>query len=193
MASTRLDDLIARAQSRDPQAFDALLDHYNGRLYGYFYRLTGSRHDAEDLLQEVFVRLVRTIGQYDHRGRFDNWLFRIAANLGRDRLRRLKTARAAGLNSSGQVGPEGDDSDPLDRIPDRQADEPADELGKREQIARMQLALQQLPEHEREVICLRHFSQMAFQEIADTLQVPLGTALARGHRGLARLRELMES
>ena len=90
MDAGRLSDAIRRAQARDAAAFDELVDAYSGRLYGYFYRLTGSRHDAEDLLQELFVRLVRMIGDYQHDGRFDGWLFRIATNLVRDRVRRSR-------------------------------------------------------------------------------------------------------
>ena len=93
MDADQIADLIARAQQRDPAAFDAIVQAYSVRLYGYFYRLTGVSHDAEDLLQELFVRLVRRIGEYQHDGRFDAWLFQIATNLVRDRLRRAKKTR----------------------------------------------------------------------------------------------------
>ncbi len=181
-------DLIRRAQQREPAAFDTLIETYSARLYGYFYRLTGSRDDAEDLLQEVFVRLVRTIERYEHDGRFDAWLFRIATNLVRDRVRRMKTRRAAGANGQG-IGP--DDADALSHAADETAADPGDSLGRRESLDRMQAAVELLPDAEREVIMLRHFSQLSFREIADTMGTPLGTALARGHRGLKRLRELM--
>lgn len=191
MDESRLAEVITRAQRRDPRAFDMLIEAYSSRLYGYFYRFTGSRPDAEDLLQDLFVRLVRMIGQYEHEGRFDGWLFRIAGNLIRDRLRRRRTARQAGLGSAG--GGTGDEAgDPLIQFPDPSGDRPGDRLQKAEETDRLQRAIDRLPEHEREVILLRHFSLMAFKEIAELLGVPLGTALARGHRGLARLRELME-
>ena len=63
---------------------------YGPRLYGYFYRATGHHHDAEDLLGEMTLKLVRQLEKYDDRGRFEPWLFRIAANMVRDRIRRLK-------------------------------------------------------------------------------------------------------
>ncbi len=78
MDAVVLDDLIRRARQRDSAAFETLVEIYSPRLYGYFYRLTGRREDAEDLLQEVFVRVVRMIGRYEHENRFDAWLFRIA-------------------------------------------------------------------------------------------------------------------
>lgn len=188
MSVAELSDLISRAQRQDPAAFDALVDRYAGRLYGYLYRATGHRVDAEDLLQELFVRLVGTIRQYQHDGRFEAWLFRIATNLVRDRIRRAKTSRDwRGGSAGGRDGLQNG----LDSHCDHRQAAPADRLGRSEELDRLQWALHELPEPERMVVLLRHFSQMPFREIADLMDTPLGTALARAHRGLARLRELM--
>jgi len=187
MEAAQIADLIARAQRRDPAAFDALVQAYSARLYGYFYRLTGARHDAEDLLQELFVRLVRMIGEYRHDGRFDAWLFRIATNLVRDRLRRAKKAPVVGLEPSQKDW----ESATLDQRSDRMSPDPSEVVHRAEQVDQLQRAIGQLPEAEREVILLRHFSQMSFRQIAELMGTPLGTALARAHRGLARLRKLM--
>lgn len=186
MDSAQIADLVARAQRGDAAAFDALVVAYSPRLYGYFYRLTGARHDAEDLLQEVFVRLVRNIGVYEHEGRFDAWLFRMATNLVRDRVRRGRASRAAGLEPAGGRGAE-----VLDDEPDHGAADPAEAVHRAEQVDLLQRAIGQLSEAEREVVLLRHFSQLSFRQIAEAMGTPLGTALARAHRGLARLRELM--
>jgi RNA polymerase sigma-70 factor (ECF subfamily) len=187
MDAAQLADLIRRAQRREPAAFDTLVEAYSARLYGYFYRLTGSRHDAEDLLQELFLRLVRMIGGYEHDGRFDGWVFRIATNLVRDRVRRAKTA--GGGQTAPRVG--ADEVRSIEEHPDVAAAEPTQEMHRAEQIDQLQQAIARLPDAEREVILLRHFSQMSFREIADVMGTPLGTALARAHRGLARLRGLM--
>ena len=85
-----LASVIERARRLDPEAYDELVDAYGQRLFGFLYRLTGNREDAEDLLQEVYLRVVRTLPDYTHEGRFEGWLFRIAANLGRDRIRRAR-------------------------------------------------------------------------------------------------------
>jgi len=188
MDTAEIADLVARAQRADPAAFEELVDAYSARLYGYFYRLTGARHDAEDLLQEVFVRLVRAIRDYKHDGRFEAWLFRMATNLVRDRVRRKRALRVAGLETGiGISGPQA-----LPHQPDRRALDPAEAVHRAEQVDRLQWAIGQLPEAEREVIMLRHFGQLSFRQIAEVMATPLGTALARGHRGLARLRELMD-
>ncbi|HSW45588.1 MAG TPA: RNA polymerase sigma factor [Phycisphaerae bacterium] len=187
MDNAQIAELVARAQRADPAAFDELVDAYSPRLYGYFYRLTGVRHDAEDLLQEVFVRLVRTIGDYKHDGRFDAWLFRMATNLVRDRVRRVRASRGAGLAAA--TG--GDGSSAWLQRPDPTASDPSEAVHRAEQVDRLQRAIARLSEAEREVILLRHFSQLSFRQIADAMGTPLGTALARAYRGLARLRELM--
>ena len=184
MDADELADLIRRAQARETAAFDALVECYSTRLYGYLYRLTGSRHDAEDLLQEVFVRVVKMIGRYEHDGRFEAWLFRIATNLVRDRVRRIRAApptvsTETGDGHIGEMAAVGDGTDPAGRM---QISEAAD---------RLQWALDQLSDAEREVVMLRHFSDLSFADIAELMKTPLGTALARAHRGLGRLRRLM--
>src|SRR5262245_1833283 len=126
MDAAELTVLIGRAQKREAAAFDALVDLYASRLYGYFYRLTSSREDAEDLLQELFVRLVRMIEHYEHDGRFDGWVFRIATNLVRDRVRRSRKTRSAGLDAAAPR--EMEEGDPLGGLPDPTVLQPIESL-----------------------------------------------------------------
>ncbi|UCG32051.1 MAG: sigma-70 family RNA polymerase sigma factor [Phycisphaerales bacterium] len=186
MQTDTLEKAIARAQAGDPSGFDVLVDAYASRVYGFCYRFTGSRTDAEDLLQEVMLRVVRRIGDYTHRGRFEAWLFRIAANLVRDRAR-----QAAGHPSIGPLD-SCDGNDALRQAPDHRQAAPDFRLRLREEVDELQVALERLPVAEREVIVLRHFSEMSFQEIAEAMGAPLGTTLARAHRGLRKLREWLD-
>ena len=185
MNEAALAEAIRGAQQGDATSFDRLVEAYAPRLFGFLYRLTGSRQESEDLLQEVYLRLVRMIEAYTHDGRFDAWLFRIAANLVRDRVRKVrrtgKFVSDAGDDGNGSL---------IDSI---ESAEPEIERGLvlSEEMDALARALAELPEAEREVIALRHFSQMSFKEIAEATNVPLGTALARGHRGLEKLRKLM--
>ena len=189
MDEAALAEAIRGAQQGNATSFDGLVDAYAPRLFGFLFRLTGSRQESEDLLQEVFLRLVRTIEAYTHDGRFDAWLFRIAANLVRDRVR--KTKRSAKFVSGSADSNEDGNGSLIESI---ESDEPdgGRRLEMTEEVEALNRALAQLPEAEREVVVLRHFSQMSFKEIAEATEVPLGTALARGHRGLAKLRKLME-
>lgn len=188
----QLESLIQRAQRFDAEAYELLVDAFGPRLFGFFYRLSGNRGEAEDLLQEVFLRVVRALPQYKHQDRFEAWLFRVAANLLRDRVRQARRAPTVISMSGGDE----EANDPSlaaawDR-PDDSAASPDQALMHRERVDRMQEALAQLSAAEREVIMLRHYSDLTFVEIAELMDTPLGTALARGHRGLAKLRRKME-
>jgi RNA polymerase sigma-70 factor, ECF subfamily len=192
MDDSALAELIRGAQCGDSASFDSLVEEYAGRIFGFLCRMTGSTQDAEDLMQETFIRVVRTIAAYKHDGRFEAWLFRIAANVARDRLRRIKrTPKIAG----GLVGPSlhaEDESNSASGLWATGEDRPADAgLVHSEEMDALNAALAMLPDGEREVLMLRHFSELSFKDIAQALGCPLGTALARSHRGLARLRELM--
>ena len=192
MDEAALAETIRGAQRGNAAALERLVDAFSHRIHGFLFRYTGSREDAEDLLQEVFVRVVRMIEAYQHKGRFEAWLFRIAGNLVRDRVRRVKQAprfaTLRGERDTAGVAEGGLRS--LDQI--EATTESADAaLVRREETDALNAALARLPDAEREVIVLRHFSRMSFKEIAELTSVPLGTALARAHRGLARLRKLV--
>lgn len=179
--------LIAGARRGDAACFEGLVDRYADRLYGYFFRLGGSRSDAEDLLQEVFLRLVSAIGRYEHQDHFDAFLFRIATNLYRDHVRRTRRS-GCDLRLVGDAL----ELEENVRAPGRTGvPQPSRRLEESERRDRMQEAMASLPAHERQVIALRHFSDMSFKQIAAIMGTPLGTALARAHRGLARLRLIL--
>jgi len=190
MDEAALAGAIRAAQRGEPKGFDALVSAYASRVFGFAYRLMGSREDAEDVMQEVFLRVVRTIRTYEHDGRFDAWIFRIAANLVRDRARRVRRSpRLAGAATDS----EGNGRTADGSLPIGPGESPPVEsrLVLREEVDALNAALARLPAPEREAVMLRHFSQMSFKEIAAVMETPLGTALARVHRGLMRLREMM--
>lgn len=183
MDEAGLDELLHRARRRDEGALSELVQVFSSRVYGLLYRLTGSRDAAEDLLQETFLRVVRVIDQYEHVGRFEAWLFRIAGNLARDRARKLGRRGESSLTD--------DVAEELVADSGRHAgasDDPAEALDRREAGAQLVAGLERLSAAEKEVILLRHYSELSFREIAAILNVPLGTALARAHRALRRLR-----
>ncbi len=179
--------MIRAARAGDQQAYQKFLAAYGPRLYGYFYRATGSAHDSEDLLGEVMVRLIRRLGDYDERGRFEPWLFRIAANLVRDRIRRSRVRPAmASLDADdGERAPLGDAvaGDPQPVEAGLEASEAREALA---------AALETLDEASRQMVLLRHFSEMSFKEIAEVFECPVGTVLAKVHRALKALRAVME-
>ncbi len=178
---------IRAARAGSEEAYRQFLAAYGPRLYGYFYRATGSSHDAEDLLGELMLRLLRRLGEYDERGRFEPWLFRIAANLVRDRIRRARVRpQMASLETDGTgrlaLG---------ERLAG--AEERADaRLLRAEARGALEAALEGLEERSRQMVLLRHFAGMRFKEIAEMFECPVGTVLARVHRALKALRAAME-
>jgi len=186
MDQRQLRQTIAAAKTGDPEAYKELLEAYGSRLYGYFLRATRSHHDAEDLLGELMLRLVRRLKSYDERGRFEPWLFRIAANMVRDRIRRMRT-RPEIVSISGTER----QARPLsERLPG--TGPPVEAAILREEADRkLTEALDRLDETTRQMILLRYLGEMSFKDLAEVFQCPLGTALARVHRGLRILREDM--
>ena len=179
-------EVIRKAKDLDAGAFDEIVDAYSSRLYGFFHRMLGQREEAEDLVQEVFVRVIKGVTEYREEGRFEAWLFRIAGNLVRDRIRR--EPKEPTIGSVGQ-----DHADDLESRTDRQTGGAGESLERREDVDRMQKCLAKLQSAEREVILMRHYGELSFAEIAEYTAAPLGTVLARAHRGLAKLRQWMES
>lgn len=189
MEPQQLRDEIALAQAGEAGGMESLIEAYGPRLYGYFLRATGSHHDAEDLLGELWLRIVKTIKSYDDRGKFEPWLFRIAANMVRDRIRRIKVNPGPASLSGG--GDEGDASGSLaDRL-EGDAERADERLMATEAGQQLAAALGKLDPPTRQVILLRHFGELSFKEIADICGCPVGTALARMHRGLKTLRRVM--
>lgn len=176
--------LVQSAKAGEPEALERLVDLYARRLYGLLYRLTGSRTDAEDLLQETFIRMLRGLQAYRENGRFEAWLFSIAANLARDFLRRQnRTAPAGNSLSRNEQQPVLPSNEPT----------PEEKFAEAERVDLLQRAMNELSSSEREIVSLRFFSGLGFKDIAEILGVPLGTALARAHRAVKHLREKLQS
>lgn len=185
MQSAELDNFVALAQQGRTDGLEWIMREYSSRLYGYFLRSTGCIHEAEDLMGELWIRLLKTFGSYSHTGKFDQWLFRIAANLVRDRIRR-KVSRGKMVSLDA-----GEDGSTFDYADAAQA-EPIEALKSGEAKQAVQAALAKLDEKTREMILLRHFGQMSFADLAKEFGCPVGTVLARVHRGLQKLRQMLE-
>jgi RNA polymerase sigma-70 factor (ECF subfamily) len=169
--------IIDGCKSGDPDSFAQVVDTYAGRCYGYFYRLTGDRDVSEELLSELFIRLVEKIGSYKG-GAFESWLFRVALNIFHDHLRGKQRRRRMLEAQRVELGSEVAEPKRSDM-----ADETLDRLG---------VQLRRLDPDTRELIMLRFYSELSFKEIAELRSEPIGTALSKLHRGLKKLRELME-
>ena len=177
--------IIKRCQNGDPDAFAWLLSEFGPKLRSYFLRTLSSADDADDMLQELFLKLLTVIRRYRHQGRFESWLFCIAANLVRDRYRtRQRRIKTVSLST--------DDStyDPQAAVASGETN-PHRQMETAEQLDQLQHAIEELSPSDREIILLRHYGGLSFRELAEYFQVPVGTALARVHRGMKKLNKLL--
>ena len=187
MEPDRLRAIISAARAGSDWAYREILATFGPRLYGFFYRATRSSHDAEDLLGELMLRLVRRLPDYDEQGRFEPWLFSIAANLVRDRIRRAQV-RPTAVSLDAETGSGSALAETLADV-----DRPVEAgLIRAEVMEDLDRALQRLEPEARSMVLLRHFGQMSFREIAEVFQCPVGTVLAKVHRSLKALRASLE-
>ena len=174
MPQNDLEQIIIGCKRGNEASFSQLIDIYAKRCFGYFYRLSGSRATSEDLLSELFVKLVEKIGTYKG-GSFNGWLFTMASNLFHDHLR-FRQRQARLLSEQGR------------RVMTLPAHSEDDDLA---EIDELQAALGKMDEDVRELIMMRYYSQLSFDEISQSRGEPLGTTLSKLHRGMKRLREIM--
>ena len=162
-----------------PPSWDDVVREHSARVYRLAYRLTGNMHDAEDLTQEVFVRVFRSLPSYTP-GTFEGWLHRITTNLFLDMARRRQRIRFEGLGNDA-VGLLRDD-EPT----------PAQAFDARHLDSDVQAALDALAPDYRAAVVLCDIEGLSYEEIAVTLGVKLGTVRSRIHRGRAQLRTALD-
>jgi RNA polymerase sigma-70 factor, ECF subfamily len=183
--------LVRRCIAGDVVAWDEIVQRYHRRIYNICYRFAGSADDAQDLTQEVFIRMYRTLNSYDvGRGAFMTWVTTLTRNLLVDRFRKTKHDRLTdSLDTTASDNP--DAMTLSDRIPD-QGPAPDSGVQSRETRDAVQQALQKLSPELREAVILRDLQDMDYREIATVLKVPEGTVKSRINRGRAELARLLQ-
>jgi RNA polymerase sigma-70 factor (ECF subfamily) len=169
------DELMVRGAAGNDDAFRILVRRWERPVFAFLDRMLGSREEAQDVAQETFLRVCRNAGRYEGNGRFKSWLFRIAGNLARTRLRRRKIVRWI----------------PFDLARHDLAGEDAADRGLEagESGAAVRRALSALPERQREAVLLRHFEEMSHRDIADALETTVSAVESLLHRAMATLRQ----
>jgi RNA polymerase sigma-70 factor, ECF subfamily len=177
------EDLVVAFQSGDIPAFDQLVRRWDRKIQGVIYRLVGNHDEARDLSQEAFLKAYRALGTFKQEARFSSWLYQIAINATRDRLRRRRRRTDLSLDDVEERG----ESSLRDGAPS------ALELIESNDLSRaVAAAMAALPEEQREVVILKEYQGLTFPEIAETLDVPLSTVKTRLYRGLGQLRIRLE-
>jgi RNA polymerase sigma-70 factor, ECF subfamily len=182
--------LVARCQRADTAAFNEIVARYKHKLHSYLYRMTGSAEDAEDLTQEVFVRMYTHIHRFRAEASLSTWLFRIAGNLVVDSYRRGKKDRAI-IGSLDEPLPNDDETGGTRDVAD-ESHAPERLLGRKELSGQITHALTRLPAKLRSAVVLHDIEGLPYEEIATIEGIPLGTVKSRIFNGRLALRQYLK-
>ena len=164
-----------RVLAGDTDAFSSLVERYGGRVYNIALRITNDADAAADCAQEAFIRAYKALHQYDPALPFGPWIYRIATNASLNHVQRGHAHETpvgeAGLPESAEPDESGPESSALQR----------------EELDEVLAAMRELPAHYRAALTLRHLQQLSYQEVADSLGIPLGTVKTHLHRARAAL------
>ncbi len=180
--------LMQRCRRRDAAAFDEVVSRYKVRIHSYISRMLGGSEDAEDLTQEVFVRMYQSLDSFRSEASLATWLFRIANNLCIDHFRRNKKHRAIAYSLDEPLGAGGDEGGLGREISDT-GSEPYRALANLELSERLEAAIGALPEKLRAVLILHDVEDVPYDEIARIVACPLGTVKSRLFNARAQLRQ----
>jgi len=176
-----LHDTLAAAAIGDEYAWKKIIDAYSYRVFALLKSKCGDEELSEEITQSTFCTVAAKLADYTESGKFVSWLFQIAVNRLRDEMRRRKRHAVPMENEMIGVLASGVKDPDLGEADETQL-----------QIARLREAIRQLSSADQDIIHMRHSAGLSYKQIADILEEPLGTVLARQHRALAKLRTFME-
>ena len=181
------DELMAAFIVGDSAAMETLFLRYRQSVYSWLLRMTGDVTEAEDIYQDVWLKVIRHAADY-RSGSFRAWLWQIVRNKATDRMRKMSPS----LILDSPISAEGESEETIvDQLSDDRA---ADALMQIEEVERQRVvceAIEELPMAQREVILLRVNGELPFKEIADMLAAPMGTVLARMHKAVKSLKDTL--
>jgi RNA polymerase sigma-70 factor, ECF subfamily len=173
--------LVERVRGGDVAAFEPLVEKYRQRVYRLAYNVVRNQEDAWDVAQEAFIKAYRAMPSFRGQSAFYTWLFRIVMNVAQDKVRARGAAGRA-------FGTERVTEEEWERTMPDPGEEPDAAAARAEQRARIQRALETLPEHHRAIIMLSDLEGLSYREIADALSIPMGTVMSRLHHARKRLK-----
>ncbi len=181
-------DVVASFLGGEERAFQELVSRYQTRLLNFIYRTIGDREKAEDLVQEVFIRVYRHIGRFDRSKKFSTWIYTIASNLAKNELRNRSRNPLVLFQAIKKTSQE--DDRPLQF--EDSASRPDDLYRKRHLRELVEESVAKLPAHHREVFVLRELEGKSYEEIAEITATNLGTVKSRLNRARTSFADLIE-
>lgn len=184
--------LVRRCASGDSAAWEEIVQRFHRRIYNICYRFAGSADDAQDLTQEVFIKVYRTVGSFDgEKASFNTWVTTVTRNLLVDHFRKTRNDRATDSIDAAR-GVDEDGPTLADQLASDGRESPQVHVESRERREMVHRALQQISPDLREAVILRDLQDMDYREIAQVLKVPEGTVKSRINRGRAELARLLQ-
>ena len=184
-------ELIRSYLEGNDLSFEIILTRYKDRIFSYLMSLVKNRKIAEDIFQDAFFKIIRTLkkGSYNEEGKFLPWAMRIAHNLAIDHFRKIKKMPTVSQN------PSKNDDDDFDifSILNMQESSIEDDMIEEQIHKDVRNIMDYLPEEQREIIILRHFKEMSFKDIAEKKDISINTALGRMRYALINLRKIIEN
>lgn len=174
-------------QAGDETAFDRLVEAYSPQVYALLTRFLGQRANREDLVQEVFLRVIRSRERYEPTARFSTWLFRVVYNLSVNETQRGAAREAGRIDLEGGDGERG--AGGIDSLQDERAGLPSERLERADAVAAVREAIAGLPEHQRMALLLAKYEDMPYVEIAEVLGSSEKAVKSLIHRARETLRE----
>lgn len=178
--------LIERAQKGDRAAFDSLVRKHEKRAYQYAYRLTSNPEEAADVVADAFVRVYNALSHFKGNSAFSTWLYRILTNCFLDARKKEKNRQTTSLESSVMT-----DEGELERQVEDDGPTPDLILERGERERQIEKAVEILPDYQRAMIVMYHAESLSYEDIAQALDLPIGTVKSRLNRARLSLREVL--
>jgi RNA polymerase sigma-70 factor, ECF subfamily len=172
-----IETLIQRCLQGDQHAWDLIVRQYWRKVFNVAYKFVGKHDEAEDLAQDIFLKIFRSLDSFDRRANFQTWLISVSRNLCIDHYRSVRKERETidrGVDAA-ELSPQSSDAGPIAA------------LEQRDRVLLLRQALAALPETLRTAVLLRDIQELSYQEIADKLRLPEGTVKSRINRGRTEL------
>jgi RNA polymerase sigma-70 factor, ECF subfamily len=183
------EDLLIRFCAGQTEAFGVLVRRYERELYGYLRRYLGDSSLAEDVFQNTFLQLYLKSGHYEPGRPVKPWLYTIATNQAIDALRRSGRHQAVSLDVERESSGEGESQTLMELLQDREPG-PVEQAHGQERRERIRASVEQLPDFLRQVLLMAYYQGLKYREIADALDIPVGTVKSRLHAALVKLQEI---
>jgi len=182
------EELLLRFKAGQTESFGQLVRRYERELYGYLRRYLGDEALAEDVFQNTFLQVYQKLDQYETGRPVRPWLYTIATHQAIDALRRAGRRPVVSLDQTRETDVNGATRSLLDMVEARQSD-PMEQMEAEERRERVRAGIAELPEHLRSTVILAYFQGLKYREIADILEIPVGTVKSRLHAALLKLQE----